>query len=227
MFFDPMYLVFAAPALLLALYGQARVKSNFNKYSKVGTRRGLTGAQVARYLLDAAGLSHVEVQMVKGNLSDHYDPRGKVLRLSEPVYSSTSVAAAGIAAHEMGHALQDKEEYAPLVLRSTMVPAVRIGSMLGPILFIIGFIFNFLQLAWVGLIFFAGAVVFSVVTLPVEFNASNRAKRLLVAQGLMMEDEMVGVTKVLNAAALTYVAAAAQAISTLLYYVFLLMGRRD
>ncbi len=222
-FFDPMYLLFALPGLLLAMYAQNRVKSNFNKYSKVQTGRRVTGAQVARYLLDSQGLDNVRVEQVQGFLSDHYDPRGKVLRLSPGVYGSTSVAAAGIAAHEMGHALQDAQRYKPLVLRSVMVPSVQVGGFLGPLVFMAG-LFISPSLAWLGVILFGATVVFSLVTLPVEFDASNRAKKLLVNQGILSSSELDGVNNVLNAAALTYVAGALQALSTLLYYVFILMG---
>ncbi len=227
MFFDPMYIVFSLPAILLALFAQARVKANFTKFSKVPTMRGVTGAQVARSLLDSNGLQQVRVERAKGFLSDHYDPRTKVLRLSPAVHDGPTVAAAGIAAHEMGHALQDAQNYAPLGLRSAMVPSVRLGSWAGPILFFIGYLINFTGLIWVGLVLFAATVVFAIVTLPVEFDASRRAKQLLVNQGILASQEMVGVNKVLNAAALTYVAGALQAISTLLYYAFILMGRRD
>ncbi len=226
-FFDPMYLVFAGPPLLLALYAQWKVKRAFNKYARVRTARGITGAQIARALLDSQGLSNVRVERVGGFLSDHYDPRGKVLRLSPQVHDTPSVAAAGVAAHEMGHALQDATGYAPLTLRTAMVPAVRFGSNLGPILFIVGLLLQFTTLAWVGLVFFAASVVFALVTLPVEFDASSRAKALLANQGFVVQGEGEGVNKVLNAAALTYVAGALQAIATLAYYAFLLMGRRD
>ena len=226
-FFDSMYFLFSLPALLLALFAQARVKANFAKFSKVPTMRGVTGAQVARSLLDSNGLQQVRVERAKGFLSDHYDPRTKVLRLSPAVHDGPTVAAAGIAAHEMGHALQDAKNYAPLGLRSAMVPSVRLGSWAGPILFFIGYLINFTGLIWVGLVLFAATVVFAIVTLPVEFDASRRAKQLLVNQGILASQEMVGVNKVLNAAALTYVAGALQAISTLLYYAFILMGRRD
>jgi Zn-dependent membrane protease YugP len=221
------YFLFALPALLLGLYAQARVKSAFNKYSKVRTMRGVTGAQVARTLLDAQGLHDVRIEESKGFLSDHYDPRGKVLRLSPDVYHTPSVAAAGIAAHEMGHAMQDASRYWGLVARSAMVPAVQFGSWLGPIIFFAGFMFLGETVAWIGVILFAAVAVFALVTLPVEFDASARAKRLLVSNGILFEDEMQGVNRILNAAALTYVAAAIQALSTLLYYAFLLMGRRD
>ena len=227
MFLDPLYILFSLPAILLALFAQARVKANFAKFSKVATMRGVTGAQVARSLLDSNGLQQVKVERAKGFLSDHYDPRTKVLRLSPVVHDSHSVAAAGIAAHEMGHALQDARNYAPLGLRSVMVPSVRLGSWAGPILFFIGYLVNVTGLAWFGLALFAATVVFALVTLPVEFDASRRAKQLLVNHGVLASQEMAGVNKVLNAAALTYVAGALQAISTLLYYAFILMGRRD
>ncbi len=227
MFFDPLYILFSLPAILLALFAQARVKANFAKFSRVATMRGVTGAQVARSLLDSNGLQQVKVERAKGFLSDHYDPRTKVLRLSPAVHDSHSVAAAGIAAHEMGHALQDARNYAPLGLRSVMVPSVRLGSWAGPILFFIGYLVNLTGLAWFGLALFAATVVFALVTLPVEFDASRRAKQLLVNHGVLASQEMAGVNKVLNAAALTYVAGALQAISTLLYYAFILMGRRD
>jgi len=222
-----LYFLFGLPALLLGLYAQWRVKSSFSKYSKVRTQRGVTGAQVARSLLDAQGLHDVRVEESKGFLSDHYDPRGKVLRLSPDVYHTPSVAAAGVAAHEMGHALQDASQYWGLVARSAMVPAVQFGSWLGPLIFFAGFLFLGETIAWIGLILFAAVAVFALVTLPVEFDASARAKRLLVSHGILFENEMQGVNRVLNAAALTYVAAAIQAIMTLLYYAFLLLGRRD
>lgn len=227
MFFDPLYILFSLPALLLALFAQTRVKANFSKYSRVATMQGITGSQVARNLLDAKGLSRVKVERTQGFMSDHYDPRTKVLRLSPAVHDQSSVAAAGIAAHETGHALQDAQNYSPLGLRSLMVPSVRLGSWMGPILFFIGYLINFIGLAWIGLALFAATVMFALVTLPVEFDASRRAKNLLLSHGVLASQEMAGVNKVLNAAALTYLAGALQAISTLLYYGFLLMGRRD
>ncbi len=222
-----LYLLFAAPALLLGFYAQAKVRGSFKKYSRVRTFRGATGAQVARAMLDMSGLGDVRIEKTRGVLSDHYDPRSKVLRLSPDVHDNPSVAAAGIAAHETGHALQDAKNYGPLALRSTMVPAVQFGSWLGPVVFFAGFLMNLVQVAWIGVALFAAVALFALVTLPVEFDASRRAKKLLVSQGFLASEEMVGVNKVLNAAALTYVAAAVQAISTVLYYGFLLMGRRD
>ncbi len=224
MFFDPLYLVFALPGLLLGLWAQSRVKRAFNKYAKVRTLRGVTGAQVARALLDAQGLYDVAIEESKGFLSDHYDPRAKVLRLSPEVYRTPSIAAAGVAAHEMGHALQDANGYMPLQLRSALVPAAQFGSSLAPWLFIGGLLLNFTTLAWGGVLLFGAAVLFTLVTLPVEFDASKRAKQLLVSNGVLIGDEIKGVDKVLDAAALTYVAAAVSAIGTLLYYVFLLTG---
>ncbi len=228
MYFDPLFLVFAIPGLLLGLYAQSRVKSNFNKFAKVRTARNVTGAEVARQLLDAQGLYDVAIEETQGFLSDHYDPRSKVLRLSPGVYRTPSIAAAGVAAHEMGHALQDAGGYFPLRIRSTLVPAAQFGSSLAPWLFMGGLLLNFTSLAWVGVIMFAAAVLFTLVTLPVEFDASARAKKLLVSHGILIGDEIEGVNKVLNAAAWTYVAAAVSAIGTLLYYVMLLGGgRRD
>ncbi|MGB5049484.1 MAG: zinc metallopeptidase [Caldilineaceae bacterium] len=228
-----LYILISLPALLLGLWAQMWVKSAFKKYSKVASARGITGAQAARRILDANGLYEVQVEQVNGFLSDHYDPRSKVLRLSPDVYRSPSLASVGVAAHEAGHALQDQKHYAPLVWRSAMVPTVQLGSWLGPIIFMAGF---FLigslgqmgeTIAWIGLALFAATALFAVVTLPVEFDASKRAKLLLVSEGILAPQEMGGVNKVLDAAALTYVAAAVQALMTLLYYAYLLMGRRD
>ena len=227
MFFDPMYLVFALPALLLGFWAQWKVQSAFREYSRQRTYTGLSGAEVARRVLDFNGLHDVRVELSQGFLSDHYDPRQKVLRLSQNVYNSSSVAAAGVAAHESGHAIQDKEGYMALQARSAMVPTVQIGSWLGPIIFMVGLFTVRLfgtTLAWVGLVLFAVTAVFAILTLPVEFDASKRAKASLVQQGIVNQQEMKGVNSVLDAAALTYVAGAAQAVSTLLYYAFLLTG---
>ena len=225
MIFSPMYFVFALPALLLGLWAQFKVKSAFNKYSRVRSRVGMSGAEVARRMLDGSGLYEVKVEQVQGFLSDHYDPTKRVLRLSPNVYQSSSLAAAGIAAHEAGHALQHQDAYLPMQIRSAIVPTVQIGSWLGPIIFIAGFFMQWDQLAWAGLIMFAATAVFAIVTLPVEFNASNRAKEWLVNSGVLYQQELGGAKAVLDAAALTYVAAAVQAVSTVLYYVFLLSGR--
>jgi Zn-dependent membrane protease YugP len=190
----------------------------------------MTGAQAARRILDANGLQHVAVERVNGMLSDHYDPRSKTLRLSDAVYAVPSLAAVGVAAHEVGHAIQDKTNYPALALRSAMVPTVQIGSWLGPIIFMVGLFMAGVagtSVAWFGLILFGATALFSIVTLPVEFDASKRAKQILVANGVLAPQEIQGVDKVLDAAALTYVAAALQAVMTLLYYASILMGRRD
>lgn len=229
-----LYLILALPGLLLGLWAQARVRGAFGKYSRVATARGMTGAQVARAMLDSQGLYDVAIEESKGGtLSDHYDPRSKVLRLSPEVYRTPSVAAAGVAAHEAGHALQDAKGYAPLALRSALVPAASFGSSLAPLIFFAGLMLELIagfgiQIAWIGVILFAAAVAFTLVTLPVEFDASKRAKRELQAQGIVMGNETQGINKVLDAAALTYVAAAVAAVGQLLYYVILLTGgRRD
>lgn len=223
-----LYLLFSLPALLLGLWAQAKVKGAFNKYSKVGTTTGLTGAEVARRMLDSNGLNSVQIEEVSGNLSDHYDPSKKVLRLSTGVYRSPSVAAAGVAAHESGHAIQDLESYGPLKIRSFMVPSVQIGSWLGPIIFMIGLFMasnTGTTIAWVGLALFTITAVFSLITLPVELDASNRAKAWLAGSGIIYSGENEGISKVLDAAAWTYVAGALQAVTTVLYYAFLLTGR--
>jgi Zn-dependent membrane protease YugP len=232
-FFDPMYFVFALPALILAFYAQWRVQSAYKKYLSVRNGRSLTGLEVAKMLLRFNNLGHIQIEGIPGELTDNYDPRTKTMRLSQGVANSNSVAALAVVAHEIGHATQDAEAYVPLKLRSAIVPGVQIGSWLGPILFLIGWLmalyfgssFGY-QIAWLGVLFFAGALVFAFVTLPVEFNASARARAMLTDAGLIYGEEMNGVRSVLDAAALTYVAAAAQALSTLLYYVFLLSGAR-
>ena len=228
-YLDPLYLILALPGLLLGLWAQMRVKGSFKKYSQVRTTRNLTGAEIARHLLDNQGLHDVRVEETQGFLSDHYDPRTRVLRLSPDVYRVPSVAAAGVAAHEMGHALQHSAGYAPHQLRSAIVPVVQFGSSLAPMLILIGFLLRFTTLAWIGVILFAGAVVFALITLPVEFDASRRAKALLSQGGIVSPEEAGGVSAVLNAAGWTYVAAAIAAIGQLLYYVLLLTGgsRRD
>lgn len=227
MFFDPMYFVFALPALILGMWAQFKVQASFKKYSNVRSMSGLSGAEIARRILDTSGLYQVRVEMTQGFLSDHYDPTSRTLRLSPQVYQSSSLAAAGVAAHEAGHALQHQDGYVPMQIRSAIVPAVQIGSWLGPIIFIAGLVMSWTQLAWAGLIIFGATALFAVVTLPVELNASRRAKAWLTDNGVIYQNEMGGVNAVLDAAALTYVAAAAQAVSTLLYYVFLLTGRSD
>lgn len=223
-----LYLLFSLPALLLGLWAQAKVKSAFARYSKVGTTTGLTGAEVARRMLDSNGLHAIRIEETSGTLSDHYDPSSKTLRLSSGVYRSPSVAAAGVAAHESGHAVQDLEKYGPLRIRSFMIPTVQIGSWLGPIVFMIG-LFMASQtgttIAWIGLLLFTATAIFSLITLPFEIDASNRAKAWLASSGIIYSAENEGVSKVLDAAAWTYVAGAAQSVTTVLYYAFLLLGR--
>jgi Zn-dependent membrane protease YugP len=226
MFFDPMYLLWVAPAILLGLWAQFRIRSTYAAAGQVPAQ--LSGAAAARHILDSAGLQNVDIEQIPGHLSDHYDPRAKVLRLSPEVYQSRSLAAVGIAAHEAGHALQDAEAYAPLVVRNAAVPIAGFGSNVGLLLLILGFVMGLKPVVWLGIGLFAAVVVFQLVNLPVEFNASNRAKALLVSHGIVHEQEMPYVNKVLNAAALTYVAATLQALLTLLYYVMLVTGgRRD
>ena len=230
-----LYLCFTLPALLLGLFAQFRVQSSYRKFSRVGTRAGYTGAQIARVMLDRSGLSDVTIEQTGGTLTDHYDPSHKVLRLSSAVYSGRTIAAAGIAAHEAGHALQHANGYFPLYIRTLMVPSVRIGSWLGPILFSIGLLMEYFmansdfgfQIAIFGLILFAATAVFAIITLPVEFNASRRAKKWLASSSLLTDAENRGVDTILDAAALTYVATATQSIMTILYYATLLFRRRD
>ena len=229
-YFDPIFFLFALPPLILGMWAQARVRGAFNKYSNVRTATGVTGAQAARKLLDDAGLRSVAVERVNGFLSDHYDPRGKVLRLSSDVYDGPTIAAVGVAAHESGHAIQDRDSYAALRLRSALVPTVQFGSWLGPIIFMVGLFMSSTfgnSIAWIGLLIFGLTALFAVVTLPVEFNATKRAKQLLVSEGILAPQEMQGVNRVLDAAALTYVAAALQAIMQVLYYASILLRRRD
>lgn len=224
-FYDPQYLCFMAPAFLLMLLVQLYVNSMYKRWSRVAARSRMSGAEAARRLISTGGLHDVRIEPVAGNLTDHYDPRSKVLRLSQGVYGSESVAALAIAAHELGHAVQDHEGYAPLRLRSFMVPMVNIGSYLGWILILVGILLNYLQLAWVGVFVFSGGALFALATLPVELNASARARQLLANTGIIAgEDEARGVNQVLNAAALTYVAGLFTAILQLLYYVSLVAG---
>lgn len=230
-FYDPYYLLFMAPAFILMLLVQWYVSSAYQKWSRVAARSRLSGAEAAERLIRAGGLYDVRIEGVAGHLSDHYDPRSKVLRLSQGVYQGRSVAALAVAAHELGHAMQDQEGYFPLRLRAALVPAVNIGSYLGWILILIGLILRWADLAWLGVLVFSGGALFALATLPVELNASARAKRLLAETGLIVgSDEQRGVNHVLNAAALTYVAALVTAILQLLYYVTLVAGitrRRD
>lgn len=220
MFFDPLYFLFALPALVLVVWAQFRVRSTYAEMSQQRTFMGLPGAQVGRLLLDRMGLEQVAIERVPGDLSDHYDPSEKVLRLSDGVYMGNSIAAIGIVAHECGHAQQDRLGYAPLKLRSGLVPVANIGSNLGYLVFIAGMFLAVRQLAFVGIIMFSASALFALVTLPVEFDASHRALTMLRTQNLLVGAELRGAQRVLSAAALTYVAALAQVLATLLYLVF-------
>ena len=224
-FLDPTYLCFMAPAFILMMLAQLYVTSSYSKWSRVAARSGLSGAQAAQRLISSGGLYNVSIQPIQGNLTDHYDPRSKVLSLSPGVYQGNSVAALAIAAHELGHAKQDQEGYLPLKLRAALVPAVNIGSYLGWILIIAGVLLKITGLAWLGVLVFSAGLVFALATLPVELNASARARQLLTNSGLIAgTDEERGVNTVLNAAALTYVAAVVTAALQLFYYASLVLG---
>ncbi|HSN55997.1 MAG TPA: zinc metallopeptidase [Candidatus Sulfomarinibacteraceae bacterium] len=230
MIFDPIYFVFIAPALLLSLWASYRTKSAFKKYSRVPTAGGQTGAQAAARLLSAAGLEDVRILRAQGMLTDHYNPVNRTLNLSEGVYDSRSVAAVGVAAHEAGHAIQHARNYKPMWLRSMLVPTANIGSSLGYIVMLVGLFMSAANIVLVGAVLFSAVLLFQIVTLPVEFDASRRAKVMLAEHGLIAGPEREGVDRVLNAAALTYVAAAISTLLTLLYFLFragLLGGRRD
>jgi Zn-dependent membrane protease YugP len=219
LFFDPMYLVLVMlPGLLISGAASLMVRSAFSRYSRVGSMRNITGAQAAQAMLDHAGIHDVTIVPTQGFLSDHYNPTNKTLALSPDVYQSTSVAAIGVACHEAGHALQHAHGYFPLWLRSALVPAASLGSNLGYLVMIVGFFLTSQTTILIGAALFSLVVLFQIVTLPVEFDASARAKREVVAQGILYPEEQVGVNRVLNAAAMTYVAAAVSSILTLLYY---------
>lgn len=224
--YDSTFLILI-PAIILALYAQWKVQSTFRRYSDVRAGTGYTGAQMAEELLRRQGITDVKVESIPGMLGDHYDPRTKVLRLSPEVYGSNSLAAVGVAAHEAGHALQHRDGYAPLAIRSAIVPAATLGTNAALILFMLGIVFGATRLMDLGILLFLGYVAFALVTLPVEFNASNRAVALLQGQGLVLPQEAQGVRAVLNAAALTYVAAATMAILQLVRLLVLRSARRD
>lgn len=229
-FFDPTYLIFMIPAFVLMGLTSWYVRSSYNKWSKVRASSNLTGYQAAQRLLSTGSLYGVQIQGTQGNLSDHYDPRDKTLYLSNSVANSPSVASVAVAAHELGHAMQDAEEYFPLRFRSALVPMVNIGSNLGWVLIMVGLLLFRgstlgINIAWLGVLFFAGGALFALATLPVELDASSRAKQLLAQTGIIQtEEEKRGVNQVLNAAALTYVAGLVTAVLQLLYYVFLVGG---
>lgn len=225
MMLDPLYMMMILPGVVLALIATFVTKSTFSKYSRVAASSGFTGAQAARHLLDAQGLRDVPVEMTQGFLTDHYDPRTKALHLSPQVYQSQSLSAIGVACHEAGHALQHATRYAPLALRSGLVPAARFGSNLALPIFFVGLIFHLPFLVKAGILVFGLTVLFTLITLPVEWNASARAKRLMVESGIVTPGEQPAAAAVLNAAFMTYVASAVTAILTFLYY--LTLGRRN
>ncbi len=227
--FDPLYFVFMLPGLAFMLWAQSKVKGNYAKFSKVLNSAHVTGAQAARRVLDSQGLQNVQIEPIRGELSDHYDPRSRVLRLSEGVYGVPSIAAIGIAAHEAGHAIQHAKAYNPLKIRTAMVPAVNLGSNLGFGVLFMGLLLQQQGLAWIGVALFALATIFALMTLPVEFDATRRAKAALVQVGLVDGgvgggEESKGVARVLDAAAWTYIAGFAASLLTLLYYVMAVMG---
>lgn len=225
MMFHFEYFLWIAPAILLALWAQWRVKATYATAQQVPAP--LSGAAAARHILDSGGLHNVDIEQIPGHLTDHYDPQAKVLRLSPEVYQGRNLAAVGIAAHESGHALQDAHAYAPMIVRNMAVPAANFGGGISSILIMLGFFLQFGVLIWAGIILFGCVVFFQLVNLPVEFNASSRAKAQLVDLGIVSPDEMTYVNKVLNAAAWTYVAGTLQALLTLVYYLSLADRRRD
>ena len=229
MIFDPVYFLFILPGLALSIWASMRVKSAFKKYSKVRSARGLSGAEAAQVLLRGAGITDVRIVRAHGVLSDHYNPITKTLALSESVYDSASIAAVGVATHEAGHAIQHAQHYAPLWARSTLVPTANIGSSIGYFVMLIGLFMSSTNMVLLGAVLFSAVLLFQIATLPVEFNASSRAKALIVQHGIVTMQERRGVDKVLNAAALTYVAAAVSTLLTLLYFLWrsgLIGGRR-
>ena len=225
-YYDPYYWMLLVPAMLIALLAQLNVSSTFNRYSRVAGRRGVTGAQAAEEVLRAHGVYNVRIERVSGRHSDHYDPRSNVIRLSDGVYGSTSIAALGVAAHEAGHAVQYAVGYGPIRLRTAIIPVCNIGSQLSIVLILLGLVLYFPALFGIGVLLFALAVVGQVVTLPVEFDASRRAIQSLSGTGLLDREELRGARKVLTAAALTYVAALLVSLAQLLRYVLAFAGRR-
>jgi Zn-dependent membrane protease YugP len=221
------YLLFIIPALLLSIYAQFKVKSTFNRYSRVRSSRGLSGAEAANTILRRNGLSTVSVEPIRGSLTDHYDPTVKTLRLSETVYGSNSISAIGVAAHEVGHAIQHQQQYGPLALRHKLVPVTNFASSASFPILLVGYFINSLDLVMIGILLFSAVVLFHVVTLPVELNASNRAVMQLSDAGIISSNEVPMVKKVLGAAALTYLAATLSAIANLLYYLAIFGGSDD
>ncbi len=227
LFYDYYYIILVIPAMILAIIAQAKVKSTYAKYSKIGNSRSITGAYAAQAVLTHYGIRDVRIEQVSGKLSDHYDPKAKVIRLSSEVYSGTSIAAVGIACHEAGHAAQHAENYVPIKVRNSLVPVCNIGSTLGIPLALIGFALGFEPLVTVGLVLYAAISVFHLVTLPVEFNASRRAISVIDATNLLYDDETGGAKKVLSAAAMTYVASTIVALANLLRFVLRFNNRRN
>ena len=224
MFFDRTFILLI-PAIVISFWAQAKISSTFEKYSRVRSRNGYTGADVARMILDAAGLRDIPIEIIPGKLTDHYDPASRVMRLSPEVFHGDSVASIGVAAHESGHAIQHKLHYAPLEIRNSIVPIVNFSSGASWIIFFVGILFSIPILAKIGVILFAAVVVFQLITLPVELNASNRAIDILESRAILMGDEVKGAKEVLSAAAMTYVAAALMAVSNLIRLIAL--SRRD
>ena len=226
-YFDYYYLILVVPALLLAIWAQVQVKTTYRKYSRVPNSRGMTGAYAAQAVLNFYGITDVRIERVSGNLTDHYDPRSKVIRLSDGVYNSSTVAAIGIACHEAGHAAQHAENYAPIKIRNAIIPVCNIGSTIGIPLALIGWIFSFSILIYVGLGLYAAVFIFQVATLPVEFNASRRAVKVIDETQLLRDDEIGGAKKVLAAAAMTYVASMMVSLANLLRLLLRFSNRRD
>ena len=226
MYFDYYYLVLVMPTLILSIFAQIMVKSTFAKYSKIPCSKRITGRDSAALLLKSNSILDVKIEAVGGSLTDHYDPSSKVLRLSNPVFNENSIAAVGVAAHETGHAIQHSTKYGPLALRSTLVPVANIGSTIGPYIAMAGLVLSMPMLLNIGIILFGGAVLFYVITLPVEFNASARAIAILQSNNVLTPDELKGVKKVLSAAAMTYVASALTALMSLFRLILLSRNRR-
>ena len=225
-YFDPTYFMYAIPGLIIALYAQMKVKSNYSKYSKVFNSAGFTGEMIAKEILRANGICDVDVKRINGNLTDNFNPTHKTIYLSDGVFGSNTVAAVGIAAHEAGHAVQHAQGYGPLKMRSALVPVCNFGAGISPILLIAGYLLSFYPLLYLALAVFSLSVIFQLVTLPVEFNASKRALVAIESNPRFSEGDVKGAKKVLSAAAMTYVAALMQSILTFLYYALRILGRR-
>ncbi|MBQ8594676.1 MAG: zinc metallopeptidase [Oscillospiraceae bacterium] len=224
--FDIYYFILIIPALLFGLWAQSQVNTNFQKYSQIGTMRGMTGAQAAEYILQQNGIYDVQIRHVSGHLSDNFNPRNKTINLSDSVYNSTSIAAIGVAAHEAGHAVQHAVNYAPIRIREMIIPVTQIGSWLYLPIIMVGFLFSSQALVNVGILLFSTLAIFQLVTLPVEFDASGRAIRTLESSGILYGEEITGAKKVLKAAALTYVAALVSSLAQLLRLILIFGGRR-